>query len=102
MLLHFHCSNHVAFMCYATTMAREISVRELRNHTADVVAAVRAGERLSLTVNRTPVADIVPHTATANPWVPAATLRRIVDEAGADAGLLNDLGDVRSALIDER
>jgi prevent-host-death family protein len=83
-------------------MAREISVRELRNHTADVVAAVRAGERLSLTVNRVPVADIVPHAATRSPWVPSATLRRVVQEAGADAALLDALADVRSALIDDR
>ena len=82
-------------------MAREISVRDLRNHTARVVAAIRAGERLSLTVNRTPVADIVPHESARNPWVPAETLRRIVDETGADAGLLDDLGEVRGALIDE-
>src|SRR4051794_8694190 len=54
-----------------------ISVRDLRNHTAKVVAAVRAGERLSLTVNRTPVADIVPHASARNPWVPAETLRGI-------------------------
>lgn len=82
-------------------MAREISVRELRNHTAKVVAAVRAGERLSLTVNRTAVADIVPHDATRSPWVPSATLRRIVEEAGADDGLLDDLAEVRSSQIDE-
>lgn len=82
-------------------MAREISVRELRNRTADVVAAVRSGERLSLTVNRTPVADIVPHTPQRSPWVPAATLRQIVDEAGADPGLLDDLADVRGELLDE-
>jgi prevent-host-death family protein len=83
-------------------MAREISVRELRNHTADVVAAVRAGERLSLTVNRVPVADIVPHAATRSPWVPSATVRQVVQEAGADAALLDALADVRSALIDDR
>jgi prevent-host-death family protein len=83
-------------------MAREISVRELRNHTAQVVAAVRSGERLSLTVNRTPVADIVPHAATPSPWLPAATLRQIVEEAGADTGLLDDLADVRGSLIDDR
>jgi prevent-host-death family protein len=83
-------------------MAREISVRELRNHTADVVAAVRSGERLSLTVNRTPVADIVPHAANRSPWIPAATLRQIVEEAGADTGLLDDLAAVRGTLIDER
>jgi len=83
-------------------MAREISVRELRNHTAQVVAAVRAGERLSLTVNRMPVADIVPHAETHSPWVSSRTLRQIVEETGADAGILGDLADVRGSLVDER
>ena len=82
-------------------MSREISVRDLRNHTADVVAAVRAGERVSLTVNRMPVADIVPHRHQRSPWVPSATLRTIVEESGADPELLVDLGDVREALVDE-
>ncbi|MGI8632020.1 MAG: type II toxin-antitoxin system Phd/YefM family antitoxin [Solirubrobacterales bacterium] len=81
-------------------MAREVSVRELRNHTSEVVAAVRSGEAVSLTVNRTPVADIVPHAA-ADPWVPGATLREILDEAGADARLLDDLADIRNRLVDE-
>jgi prevent-host-death family protein len=82
-------------------MAREISVRQLRNHTADVIAAVRSGERLSLTVNREPVADIVPHQALRSPWRPSSTLRDIVGEAGADPRLLHDLADVRGALVDE-
>lgn len=82
-------------------MAREISVRELRNHTKRVIDAVRDGERLSLTVNRSPVADIVPHLAAASPWVPAATLRAILKEAPADSDLLSDLAEVRGALIDE-
>ncbi len=82
-------------------MAREVSVRELRNQTASVVAAVRAGERLALTVNRTPVADIVPHTAQRTPWVPAENLRAIVDEAGADPGLLNDLSAVRGERVED-
>lgn len=81
-------------------MARQISVRELRNHTAQVVAAVRGGERLSLTVNRTPVADIVPHQDARSPWVPAASLRRVVAASGADPDLLADLGEVRGALVD--
>jgi antitoxin (DNA-binding transcriptional repressor) of toxin-antitoxin stability system len=76
-------------------------VRDLRNHTAQVVAALRSGERLSLTVNRTPVADIVPHAALRSPWVPSATLRQIVQEAAADSGLLDDLADVRGSVIDE-
>lgn len=82
-------------------MAREISVRDLRNHTAKVVAAVRAGERLSLTVNRTPVADIVPHVSARSPWVASEALRRIVDETGADTGLMADLDEVRGALVDD-
>ena len=81
-------------------MPREISVRDLRNHTAEVVAAVRSGERLSLTVNRTPVADIVPHAATRSPWVPSSTLRALVANAGADAALLDDLADVRNAFVE--
>jgi prevent-host-death family protein len=81
-------------------MAREISVRDLRNHTADVVAAVRSGETLSLTVNRLPVADIVPHSRERSPWVPSQTLRSIVEAAGADAELLSDLADVRGSLVD--
>jgi antitoxin (DNA-binding transcriptional repressor) of toxin-antitoxin stability system len=82
-------------------MARMISVRELRNSTADVVAAIRAGERLSLTVNRAPVADILPHVATRSPWVGSGQLRAIVEEGGADAALLDDLAEVRADLIEK-
>jgi prevent-host-death family protein len=39
----------------------EIGVRDLRNRTARVIDAVRAGERVVLTVNGEPTADIVPH-----------------------------------------
>jgi prevent-host-death family protein len=77
-------------------------VRELRNHTVQVIAAVRSGERLTLTVNRTPVADIVPHAETRSPWIPSAALERIVEEAGLDAGVLTDLADVRGSVIDEK
>lgn len=81
-------------------MAREISVRDLRNHTAEVVAAIRSGERLSLTVNRLPVADIVPHQQQRNAWLPSAKLRAIVEESGADQELLKDLTAVRGTLLD--
>ena len=82
-------------------MSREISVRDLRNHTADVVAAVKAGERLSLTVNRMPVADIVPHEPRRSPWLPSHRLGALVNEAGADNALLSDLADVRGSLVEE-
>ncbi len=82
-------------------MAINVSVRELRNSTADVVAAVRAGEQVTLTVNHDPVADIVPHIEQRDPWVPSTVLRDIVREAPADEELLADLADVRGALIED-
>jgi prevent-host-death family protein len=82
-------------------MGRPVSIRELRNSTAAVVAELEAGEPLTLTVNRRPVADIVPHVEQRDPWVPVAELRRIVREAPADPGLLDDLAEVRGAELDE-
>jgi antitoxin (DNA-binding transcriptional repressor) of toxin-antitoxin stability system len=82
-------------------MGRDVSVRELRNSTADVIADLEKGERLTLTVNRRPVADIVPHIEERDPWVPSAELRRIRGEAAADPALLTDLADVRGAEIDD-
>lgn len=82
-------------------MARDVSIRELRNSTSSVVAQLEAGERLTLTVNRRPVADILPHVERRDPWVPSSELRRIVEEAPADIGLLSDLADVRGAELDD-
>jgi len=81
-------------------MARDVSIRELRNSTARVVAELEAGERLTLTVNRRPVADILPHAESRDPWVPVSELHRILRDAPADAGLLDDLADVRGAEVD--
>jgi antitoxin (DNA-binding transcriptional repressor) of toxin-antitoxin stability system len=82
-------------------MARQVSIRELRNSTAAVVADLEAGEKLTLTVNRRPVADIFPHAEQRDPWAPSSELRRIVREAPADQALLDDLADVRGAEIDD-
>lgn len=82
-------------------MPREVSIRELRNSTSSVIAELEAGESLTLTVNRRPVADILPHVEQRDPWVPASDLQRIVSEAPADPGLLDALADVRGAEIDE-
>jgi prevent-host-death family protein len=38
----------------------DVSVRELRNHTGRVVAAIEAGQPVVLTVHGRPVADILP------------------------------------------
>jgi antitoxin (DNA-binding transcriptional repressor) of toxin-antitoxin stability system len=82
-------------------MARDVSIRELRNSTATVISELEAGKRLTLTVNRRPVADILPHVEDRDPWVPAGELRRISREAPADPGLLADLADIRGAELDD-
>lgn len=81
-------------------MHREVSVRDLRNDTAAVVSAVQAGEEVTLTVNRKPVADIVAHRPQRSPWVASHELTRILGVAPADPGLLKDLADVRDDLLD--
>jgi antitoxin (DNA-binding transcriptional repressor) of toxin-antitoxin stability system len=82
-------------------MARNVSIRELRNSTSSVVADLEAGERLTLTVNRRPVADILPHVEQRDPWVSSSELRRIVHDAPTDPGPLDDLADVRGAELDD-
>ncbi|MGN6663205.1 MAG: type II toxin-antitoxin system Phd/YefM family antitoxin [Solirubrobacterales bacterium] len=82
-------------------MAKEVSIRELRNSTSAVVSQLEAGERLTLTVNPRPVADILPHAEKRDPWVASSELRRIRREAPADPGLLDDLADVRGAELDD-
>ncbi len=46
--------------CATLCHAMDVSVRELRNHTGRVIAAVESGEPVVLTVHGRPVADIVP------------------------------------------
>ena len=65
-------------------MAREVSVRQLRNHTADVLRCVEAGERLKVTVDGRSVAELSPLPAR-DAWVGR---ERVVDAlVQADAGL---------------
>jgi prevent-host-death family protein len=58
------------------TIARmaEVTIRELRNHGGDVVDRVAAGERLTVTRDGRPVAELRPYRAT--PLSAAVLLRR--------------------------
>jgi prevent-host-death family protein len=82
-------------MCY---MADEVSVRELRNHTADVLRRVEAGERLRVTVDRRPVAELSPLPARGS-WVPR---QRVIDAlVQADPALRRELDEAQPDTIDE-
>jgi prevent-host-death family protein len=84
----------------ATLSHMEIGVRELRNRTSQVIDAVRAGERVILTVHGEAIADIVPH-ARRSRWVPGDHLRRELAERSADPGLRSDLDLLAGQTLDE-
>jgi prevent-host-death family protein len=79
-------------------VSRDVSVRELRNRTAEVLRRVEAGERLTVTVDRRPVAELVPLPARTT-WVPRA--RVVQSLVQADAALAHELDDVLGETIDE-
>ena len=78
----------------------DVGVRDLRNHTARIIDAVRAGERVTLTVRGEPVADIVPHGARTR-WLSGATLREQLGHRAADPGLREDLDELAGETLED-
>jgi prevent-host-death family protein len=70
----------------------DVSVRDLRNSTASVVAAVQAGKQVTLTVHGHPVADIVPHRARQERRAAEAVYEGL-DRVAALAASLNVVGE---------
>jgi antitoxin (DNA-binding transcriptional repressor) of toxin-antitoxin stability system len=86
---------------YVAPVAITVSIDELRDSTASVISRLEAGEALVLTVDRRPIADLVPWTRARDPWLGAAELRKIVADAPGDPDLLNDLSSVRDIALDD-
>jgi len=84
----------------ATVSHMEIGVRDLRNRTARVIDAVKAGERVVLTVNGEPTADIVPHGERTR-WLGGAQLRDQLTDRSADASLRGELDELTGHTLDE-
>lgn len=78
----------------------EIGVRDLRNRTARVIDAVKAGERVVLTVNGEPTADIVPHGHRTR-WLSGEQLREQLAERAADPALSAALDEIAGQTLDE-
>ncbi len=77
----------------------DVSSRDLRNHTADLLRRVEAGERLRININRRPVAELVPLGRPQ--WASGAAMERVLREAPADSGLLDDLAALREQTVHE-
>ncbi len=72
-------------------MAESVSVRELRNSISDVLRRVEQGNPVTVTVDRRPVAELVP-LRRRRP-VPALEALALARRSAADRGLLRDLTD---------
>jgi prevent-host-death family protein len=77
----------------------EIGVRDLRNRTARVIDAVKAGEHVVLTVNGEPTADIVPHGERSR-WLGGAQLRDQLAHRAADPLLRVELDELAGQTLD--
>jgi prevent-host-death family protein len=78
----------------------EIGVRDLRNRTAQVLDAVKAGERVTLTVHGEPIADIVPHGRRTR-WLSGERMREQLGHRAADPGLQQELDTIAGQTLDE-
>lgn len=69
----------------------EIPSRALRNDTAGVLRRVESGERVVVTVNGRPVAELIPVQQVRRAWIGRAELVARLGRAQADPGLRTDL-----------
>lgn len=73
-----------------------IASRDLRNHTSDVLRQVSEGTPVTITVNGTPVADVIPHRAGRRSALSQAELKELLTRHQADPGLRDDLARLGS------
>ena len=86
-------------MCYSRRVGSSISVRDLRNTVSEVLRRVEGGERLTVTVDRRPVAELVPIRRRRT--APAAAALAIASGHPADRGLLDDVRGVLTDTTDD-
>lgn len=88
-------------MCYVRRTMSTVAVRELRNHTAGVLARVEAGEVVTITVRGRPVAALVPLEGRRRRPLPSSELFRRLETAQADPGLRDDLARLAGDTTDD-
>jgi prevent-host-death family protein len=80
-------------------MASSVSVRELRNTVSEVLRRVEGGERVTVTVDRRPVAELVPLRRRRSVSIEEA--RKVVSRHAADSGLRAELTELLIDTTDE-
>lgn len=80
---------------------RTIPQRELRNQISQVLRQVEAGERLRITVDGRPVADLVPVGEARRVYVPRDEVAEILARAPLDPAFIHDLHAAVGATIED-
>jgi prevent-host-death family protein len=78
-----------------------IPARDLRNHTAEVLRRVEAGEEIEVLRDNRPVAKIIPLSRRRR-WLPAAEIVQELAQLGPDTtGLAEELGTILTETTDD-
>jgi prevent-host-death family protein len=80
---------------------RTIPQRELRNQIGRVLREVEAGERLRVTVDGRPVADLIPIGGLRRTFVPREDIASLIRVAPLDPNFARDLDALIGGTIDE-
>lgn len=79
----------------------EIASRDLRNHTAEVLRQVAAGDRITITVRGVAVAEIRPVRTSRRSSLPKAEFAALLAQFPADAELRTDLHRLAGETTDD-
>jgi prevent-host-death family protein len=80
-------------------MSNSVSVRELRNTVSEVLRRVEGGERVTVTVDRRPAAELVPLRR--RRAVPVDEARDVAARHAADTGLLREVRELLADTTDD-
>ena len=76
---------------YVSRMSVEVALRDLRNHTADLLQRVESGEELVITRRGKPVAMLTPIKEGSRRWMPKGEVIEILENFQADPDLWREL-----------
>jgi prevent-host-death family protein len=80
---------------------KTIPQRELRNRVSRVLRQVEGGERMRITVDGRPVADLVPIGGVRRTFVPIDEVLRLLARAPLDRNFSRDIEGAAGATIEE-
>ena len=86
---------------YDCAMNVEVALRDLRNHTADVLNRVENGEEIVINRRGKPVAKLEPIRPTRRRPIPKAELIEFLRTSQADPGLRDELRDLGQSTDDD-